>query len=152
MHETVAAGASRQIAAAVAAALWRLLSNKVAQSDVGRVAEVEACTSTEIHESIVNNVDARMSAIAPGIVAQEVGAQLTGSAPRPPSKLLPAGDLRANVAKHAAFGMDFDTLSIQQMRRLQRGVRRQRDSCEVAVQTATDGERERPTMSPSLQD
>mmetsp|Transcript_71637 Transcript_71637/g.232936 ORF Transcript_71637/g.232936 Transcript_71637/m.232936 type:complete len:97 (+) Transcript_71637:287-577(+) len=96
-----------------------------------------------------------MSSIAPGNVAQEVAAQLAGSAPRPSPKLLPADvhvHVRANVAKHAAFGMDFDTLSIQQMRRLQRGVRRQRDSCEVAVQTATDGERERPTMSPSLQD
>jgi hypothetical protein len=66
-----------------------------------------------------------LAAIAPAIAAQEVSALATGFAPRS-AKLLVHQNVvtRANAAKHSAFGQDFEHLSMQEIRHLQRGVRR----------------------------
>ena len=70
-------------------------------------------------------VEARLGAIRPVLMCQELVARATGVSCHAPAGLAGPGEiLRCNVAKHAGFGMDaarFSGLSVQELRALQRG-------------------------------
>ena len=74
--------------------------------------------------AVFANVAARLQAVAPALAALELSALVTGSAPRSAGELLHPDDIvRCTVAKHSGFGEDFTSLSMPQLRRLQRGHR-----------------------------
>ena len=109
IREVVSAGASRQVAAAVASALWRL-----------QVAGLSACSEDDT--VVANNVRDRLDAIAPAFRAQECEAGSTGRSPHSAKNLVPPGvHLRANAARHVGFGSDFSSMDDKTIRKLQRG-------------------------------
>ena len=72
--------------------------------------------------SVDTRVAARLEALEPCLVAQELAATATGTSPHSARGLVDAHtQLRANSARHAAFGMNFASLSAPALRRLQRG-------------------------------
>ena len=113
LARAVGAGASRQVAAAVAAALWRCVMHPAASCDAE---DPEAG----------RQVAARLAAIKPCLAAQELAAGTLGAVCHTARGLVSRNvQVRANAARHHGFGGDFSKLSAADCRRAQRGAGRQ---------------------------
>jgi len=109
MGSAVAAGASRQVAAATAVALWRVV--------LGQAPSLELPSP-----DVEVQVEARLAAIRPCLVAQEAAARRHGTSRHSAKGLVdPVVVFRRNVGVHAAFGEDFASMSDGEFRRRQRG-------------------------------
>ena len=112
LARAVGAGASRQVAAAVAAALWRCV-----------MLPVECVDAADADDG--RQVDERLAAIKPCVAAQVAAAGNKGVECHSARGLVSRDVLvRANAAKHHRFGADFSLMSAADCRRAQRGARR----------------------------
>ena len=103
----VAAGASRQVAAAIASALFRTATSEVADTD---------------SEVVKEQVEARLRALRPCLKAQVIAGTVFGVQAHTAKDLVPADTVRrANAARHHAFREDFAALTATDIKRAQRG-------------------------------
>jgi len=118
MKATISAGASRQVATAVAAGLWRLATGSVHPRVQDSLPTVLASSSVE------REVTARLAALAPSIRAQ-VAVQAVGAPQRSSSGLVPRDvHVLANAARHLyREGESFEHISPSIARAAQRGFR-----------------------------
>ena len=144
MGVTVKSGATRQVAAAVSSALWRLV-----------VHDGKAGTGREVSEEgeVEQQVLARLEAMKGSITAQVVASRLEGRNHHTARGLVPQwAQLQCNAARHHGFADDFTIMDGKDFKRAQRAssLAKKKDGLNV-ISGSGDGESSSDISQPCME-